>query len=103
LLTCAEIIDRCGYEVDAAVAAVSEYQESSVQKEWTIAIFKQETNGVVRPRFEQHTLSRRNAQRSLIVLPCCALGRPVLGLDRSRVVISKKWERHLPVKGCSVP
>ena len=62
LLTCAEIVDRYGYEVDMAATTVSEYLGSPVQKEWILAIIKQETGGVVRPRFEQHILSRRNAQ-----------------------------------------
>ena len=60
LLTCAEIADRYGYEVDTAATTVSESLGSPVHKEWILAIIKQETGGVVRPRFEQHILSRRN-------------------------------------------
>lgn len=61
LLNCRQIHERYGNAVDATVDALREERGIEIQPEWILAIIKQETSGVVRPRFEQHKLSSRNA------------------------------------------
>lgn len=57
-LSCKEILERYGEAVEQAVAKVAEESGVQVQPEWVLAIVRQETAGVVRPRFEQHLLSK---------------------------------------------
>lgn len=59
LLSCAEIRARYAKFVDEAIAAVS-IEGIAISHFWPLAIIKQETSGIVRPRFEQHLLSRMN-------------------------------------------
>ncbi|MDZ7269272.1 MAG: N-acetylmuramidase family protein [candidate division KSB1 bacterium] len=61
-LTCQEILERYGTLVNAAIQRVRSEQGFDLVPEWILAIIKQETSGVVRPRFEQHYLSRFNQQ-----------------------------------------
>ena len=58
--SCRQILHRYGALVDKAVKTVRDQQGVVVQPEWVLAIMKQETAGVVRPRFEQHYLTRLN-------------------------------------------
>jgi len=60
LLSCQQIKKRYGDNVKSAVARVQEEKQVTVQPEWVLAIIKQETGGIVRPRFEQHILTRLN-------------------------------------------
>lgn len=60
LLNCPQILDRYGALVDRAVARVHDEKGIVIQPEWILAIIRQETGGVVRPRFEQHLLTRMN-------------------------------------------
>jgi len=60
LLSCQQIQKRYGTEVKAAVVKVQEEKQVTIQPEWVLAIIKQETGGIVRPRFEQHILTRLN-------------------------------------------
>ena len=59
LLSCAEIQRRYRKFVDQAVAEVA-VEAIDISHLWLLAIIKQETGGVVRPRFEQHLLTRLN-------------------------------------------
>jgi len=52
-LNCREILQRYG---DAAIAAARD--NGAIRPEWVLAIIRQESAGVIRPRFEQHYLSR---------------------------------------------
>jgi len=61
-LSCQEILNRYGALVDAAVQRLQSEQGFTMAAEWILAIIKHETGGVVRPRFEQHYLSRLNQQ-----------------------------------------
>jgi hypothetical protein len=61
LLNCREIHERYGNAVNRSMDALREERGIEIQPEWILAIIKQETSGVVRPRFEQHQLSSRNA------------------------------------------
>lgn len=62
LLTCKEIFAKYGVVADQAVAAIAA-QGCNIGREWLLAIIRQETSGIVRPRFEQHLLSRLNRKR----------------------------------------
>jgi hypothetical protein len=65
LLSCKEILARYSTFVAEAVAGVAANNGIHVAPAWLLAIVKQETSGIVRPRFEQHLLTRMNAQRSV--------------------------------------
>jgi hypothetical protein len=62
LLTCKQILEKYGTVVDQAVAAIAA-RGVNIGREWLLAIIRQETSGIVRPRFEQHLLTRLNNQR----------------------------------------
>jgi hypothetical protein len=57
MLSCAEIRARYGKAVDQAIAEIA-VEGIVVSHLWLLAIIKQETSGIVRPRFEQHLLTR---------------------------------------------
>jgi len=59
LLSCAEIAARYRRFVDQAIAEVA-VEGIRIAHFWPLAIIKQETSGIVRPRFEQHLLTRMN-------------------------------------------
>ena len=59
-LSCAEIATRYGAYVRSSVAEIATADDVAIAPEWVMAVIKQETSGVVRPRFEQHKLSRFN-------------------------------------------
>ena len=59
-LSCRQIKERYWRHVQAAVDRVKEEKNVVVQPEWVLSIVKQETGGIVRPRFEQHILTRLN-------------------------------------------
>ena len=60
LFSCKQILERCGGVVEQAVRRLKDERAVGIQPEWILAIIKQETAGVVRPRFEQHLLTRLN-------------------------------------------
>lgn len=57
LLSCAEIHARYGKLVGQGIAEVA-VEGIAISHFWPLAIIKQETSGIVRPRFEQHLLTR---------------------------------------------
>ncbi len=63
LLSCQKIKAKYGVAVNAAVVRVEEEKNVRIQPEWVLAIIKQETGGIVRPRFEQHILTRLNKKQ----------------------------------------
>jgi hypothetical protein len=58
LLSCREIFLRYSKHVEAAVSQMRADRNVDIGPEWLYAIIKLETGGIVRPRFEQHVLSR---------------------------------------------
>lgn len=58
--SCRSIFEKYGAMVRAAVERIAADQGVDIQPEWILAIIKKETDGVVRPRFEQHYLSKMN-------------------------------------------
>lgn len=59
--TCKEIAGRYMEAVEKAVKRLKDEKGFTVNPIWLLTIMKQETAGVIRPRFEQHYLSRLNA------------------------------------------
>jgi N-acetylmuramidase/Putative peptidoglycan binding domain len=68
LLSCVEIKARYGKFVDQAIAEVA-IEGIEISHFWPLAIIKQETSGIVRPRFEQHLLTRMNKLNRKVDLP----------------------------------
>lgn len=88
---CAQIAERYGHLVESAVATIESERGVTLVPEWVLAIIRQETAGVVRPRFEQHLLSRYhrdNPDEDLAELRyrsmSFGLGQ-ILGVNASRV------------------
>lgn len=59
---CAQILERYGNAVAAALTRMRDERGIDIAPEWILAIIRQETAGVVRPRFEQHWLTKLNKQ-----------------------------------------
>ena len=57
LLSCRAIEARYGQWVDDGIAEVAA-EGIDIVRNWILSIIKQETGGIVRPRFEQHLLTR---------------------------------------------
>ncbi len=91
LLSCQKIKAKYGGAVKAAVVQVEEEKNVKIQPEWVLAIIKQETGGIVRPRFEQHILTRLNNKQggaNLIELRYQAMSQglgQILGANYKRV------------------
>ena len=62
-LNCRQILERYGAAVQAAIGQVRQERQVDIQPEWILAIVRQETAGIARPRFEQHKLSKLNTDR----------------------------------------
>ncbi len=62
-LDCREILARYGPAVSDAIDQIQAEAGFDMQPEWVLSIIKQETDGIVRPRFEQHKLSKFNANQ----------------------------------------
>lgn len=62
LMTCRQILDRYGDLTQPAARRIDTELGVKIRPEWILAIIRQETGGVVRPRFEQHLLTRMNTQ-----------------------------------------
>ncbi|MCB9302754.1 MAG: DUF3380 domain-containing protein [Lewinellaceae bacterium] len=58
--TCKEIAQRYQAQAENAVKRLKEQNGATVHPIWLLTIVKQETAGVITPRFEQHYLSRLN-------------------------------------------
>lgn len=59
-LDCRGILVRYGGYAVSACAALEAEEGITIRPEWVLAIIRQESAGVIRPRFEQHYLSRLN-------------------------------------------
>lgn len=62
-LNCKGILDRYGAMAQKASEKVEQEKGIKVRPEWILAVIRQETAGVIRPRFEQHYLSRLNKEQ----------------------------------------
>lgn len=61
-LDCRAILERYGSAAESASRRLRQDDGVAVRPEWVLAIIRQETAGIVRPRFEQHYLSRLNRE-----------------------------------------
>jgi len=59
-LTCRKIWERYGPAVQEAVKRIKAEKKVTIHPEWILSVIRQETAGVVRPRFEQHIFSKLN-------------------------------------------
>jgi peptidoglycan hydrolase-like protein with peptidoglycan-binding domain len=59
-LNCREILEQYGDAAKATSESILAEEDIFVRTEWILAIIRQETAGIIRPRFEQHYLSRLN-------------------------------------------
>jgi peptidoglycan hydrolase-like protein with peptidoglycan-binding domain len=62
-LDCRQILARYGQIAETASQQLQQVTGTLVRPEWILSIIRQETAGVIRPRFEQHYLSRLNRQQ----------------------------------------
>ena len=58
--SCKHLLKQYGGLVTKAVKQIKQEKKIAIRPEWILAIIRQETAGVVRPRFEQHILTRLN-------------------------------------------
>ncbi len=90
-MTCRKILARYGRFVHAASKRIKDEHGVDVRPEWMLAIIRQETGGVVRPRFEQHKLTaynRRYPKANFVELRYRAMSQglgQVLGANYKRV------------------
>lgn len=62
LMTCRQILEKYGEAAKQAAKRLGEEKKIDIQPIWILSLIRQETAGVVRPRFEQHILSGRARQ-----------------------------------------
>jgi peptidoglycan hydrolase-like protein with peptidoglycan-binding domain len=60
LMDCRKINKKYGTLAEQASKALKDARNIDIQPEWILSIIRQETAGVVRPRFEQHWLTKFN-------------------------------------------
>lgn len=60
LLSCREIHQQYGAQAQEAAARLRVEKRMEIQPEWMLSIIRKETEGIVRPKFEQHILSKSN-------------------------------------------
>lgn len=61
-LDCKQVNERYGKAAEKASKELKVTKGRVVHPEWILAIIKQETSGVVRPKFEQHQLTKLNKE-----------------------------------------
>ncbi|MCW8889541.1 MAG: N-acetylmuramidase domain-containing protein [Sedimenticola sp.] len=81
-LTCREILECYGPSAQAASKALENDEGITVRAEWILAIIRQETAGIIRPRFEQHYLSRLNRKHPDLPLAELRMQSMSLGLGQ---------------------
>ena len=59
-LNCRSILDRYGETTQQISHVLHDEDGVLIRPEWILSIIRQETAGIIRPRFEQHYLSRLN-------------------------------------------
>ncbi len=60
LLTCRKILEAYGQLAQNAVNQIKAERGVDIPVEWLLSIVRQETGGVIRPRFEQHLMTSYN-------------------------------------------
>ena len=81
-LNCRQILERYGEHVENACAAIEQETGAGMRPEWILSIIRQETAGVIRPRFEQHWLSKLNKSEPDESLPELRMRSMSVGLGQ---------------------
>ena len=81
-LTCRNIAERYADDARRACDRVQEQSGIKVLPIWVLSIVRQETAGVMRPRFEQHYLTRLNGRNPLADLSEIRMQSMSLGLGQ---------------------
>lgn len=76
------ILARYGAQAVTVCNTLEAADEIAMRPEWLLAIIRQETAGVIRPRFEQHYLSRLNASQAEAPLAELRMRSMSLGLGQ---------------------
>ena len=81
-LSCRKILERYGEMSQAASRKLETGSGKRVRPEWILAIIRQETAGIIRPRFEQHYLTRLNSQHPAVELEELRMQSMSMGLGQ---------------------
>ena len=81
-LNCRQILEHYGEHARNACAAMEQENGALIRPEWILAIIRQETAGVIRPRFEQHWLSKLNRNEPGESLPELRMRSMSVGLGQ---------------------
>lgn len=81
-LDCRGIHARYGVHAAQVCAAMQREDSIAMRPEWVLSIVRQETAGVIRPRFEQHYLSRLHERHPRAPLPELRMRSMSLGLGQ---------------------
>jgi len=81
-LGCREILARYGEMAKRVSQRHQEQTGGLIRPEWILSIVRQETAGVIRPRFEQHYLSRLNAEHPSVQLEELRMQSMSMGLGQ---------------------
>lgn len=81
-LNCRQILDRYGEHVRSACREIEEHHGARIRPEWILSVIRQETAGVIRPRFEQHWLSKLNGREPGEALPELRMRAMSMGLGQ---------------------
>jgi hypothetical protein len=81
-LNCRDILARYGDMAQAASDTLLDETGKRVRAEWILAIIRQETAGVIRPRFEQHYISRLNRKHPAVDLAELRMQSMSMGLGQ---------------------
>lgn len=81
-LDCRKIMVRYGDMSQAASRKLQNETGKLVRPEWILAIIRQETAGIIRPRFEQHYLSRLNRENPAVDLEELRMQSMSMGLGQ---------------------
>jgi hypothetical protein len=81
-LNCRQVLERYGDHVDNACVTLEQETGTRMRPEWILAVIRQETAGVIRPRFEQHWLTKLNKHEPNTPLPELRMRSMSVGLGQ---------------------
>ncbi|WP_116367563.1 N-acetylmuramidase domain-containing protein [Parahaliea mediterranea] len=81
-LDCRGILARYAEYTRQACLTLARENDIDLKPEWVLSIIRQETAGVIRPRFEQHYLSRLHERHPQLPLPDLRMRAMSLGLGQ---------------------
>ena len=81
-LNCRQILSRYGGHVETACREIEQEHGARIRPEWILSIIRQETAGIIRPRFEQHWLSKLDSREPNEPLPELRMRAMSMGLGQ---------------------